>query len=98
MNPNTLKQQKRKVKCASDAFRNWPQGHGSYRISGNFGPLIPYIKDARENGFDDVLWLIDDYIKELTILNFFVLWKNRAGEVELLTPSDDGCLFNGVPR
>jgi branched-chain amino acid aminotransferase len=25
------------------------------------------------NGFDDVLWLLDDYIKECTVLNFFVL-------------------------
>jgi branched-subunit amino acid aminotransferase/4-amino-4-deoxychorismate lyase len=48
-------------------------GHGSYRISGNFGPLIPVVKDARENGFDDVLWLLDDYVKEMTILNMFIL-------------------------
>jgi branched-subunit amino acid aminotransferase/4-amino-4-deoxychorismate lyase len=74
-------------------------GHGSYSISGNYGPLIPVIKDARDNGFDDVLWLIDDYIKEMTILNFFVLLKSRFGsELELVTPSNDGCIFNGVPR
>jgi branched-subunit amino acid aminotransferase/4-amino-4-deoxychorismate lyase len=54
-------------------IKNWPMGHGGYRISGNFGPLIPTVKDARENGFDDVLWLIDDYVKELTILNVFFL-------------------------
>lgn len=73
-------------------------GHGSYRISGNFGPLIPVVKDAKENGFDDVLWLIDDYIKELTIMNVFFVCQNRFGEVELLTPADDGCIFNGVLR
>lgn len=74
LNPNTLKTKNRKVKCAFNVNKNWPMGHGHYRISGNFGPLIPVVKDAKENGFDDVLWLIDDYVKELTILNVFFLW------------------------
>jgi branched-subunit amino acid aminotransferase/4-amino-4-deoxychorismate lyase len=74
LNPNTIKTKYRKVKCAYNVIKNWPMGHGGYRISGNFGPLIPTVKDARENGFDDVLWLIDDYVKELTILNVFFLW------------------------
>ena len=73
MNPNTMKMKDRKVKAAHNVIRNWPMGHGSFRLSGNFGPLLPTIKDARQNGFDDVLWLIDNYIKELTILNVFFL-------------------------
>lgn len=74
LNPNTMKFKNRKVKCAYNVIKNWPMGHGAYRISGNFGPLIPVVKDAKDNGFDDVLWLIDDYVKELTILNVFFLW------------------------
>lgn len=50
------------------------------------------------NGFDDVLWLLDDYIKEMTILNVFVLQMSRYGHLELLTPPDDGCILNGVTR
>jgi branched-chain amino acid aminotransferase len=99
LNPNTLKPKERKLKCAYNVFKNWPMGHGAYRISGNFGPLIPVVKDARDNGFDDVLWLLDDYIKEMTILNFFILVRNRVGgELELVTPPNDGCIFNGVAR
>jgi len=79
-------------------IKNWPMGHGEYRISGNFGPLIPVVNDARINGFDDVLWLIDDYIKEMTVLNVFFLIQSRFGEVELVTPINDGCIFNGVQR
>ena len=37
-------------------------------------------------------------MKELTILNAFVLWKSRFGVVEFITPPDDGCIFNGVVR
>ena len=50
------------------------------------------------NGFTDVLWLLDDYIKELTILNVFMLQQSRLGHTELLTPPDDGCILNGVTR
>jgi branched-chain amino acid aminotransferase len=98
LNPSTIKSKNRKVKCTSDVIKNWPMGHGHYRIAGNFGPLIPVIHDARQNGFDDVLWMIDDYVKEMTVLNVFFLMQSRHGEVELITPSDDGCIFNGVNR
>ena len=53
--------------------KNWPLGHGQYRVSGNLGSLVPSVTDAKMNGFDDVLWLLDDYIKEMTILNVFML-------------------------
>lgn len=56
------------------------------------------MQDARSNGYDDVLWLLDDYVKEMTVLNVFALVKSRYGELELITPPDDGCIFNGVER
>lgn len=59
---------------------------------------MPTIADAKQNGFDDVLWMLDDYIKEFTVMNVFVVWKSRYGEVELITPSIDGCIFNGTLR
>ena len=77
MNPNTLEMKDYSIKCAKNQFKNWPMGHGSYRLSGNFGTLIPKVSNAWNNGFDDVVWLIDDYIKELTVLNFFALVQTR---------------------
>lgn len=62
------------------------------------GPLVPYVADAKSNGFDDVLWLLDDYIKECTVLNVFVLQQSRFGWMELLTPPDDTCIMNGITR
>jgi branched-chain amino acid aminotransferase len=81
-----------------DVYKNWPLGHGSYRVSGNVGPLTPIIHDAKLNGFDDVLWLLDGYIKEMTFVNIFVLQKSRFGHLELITPPNDGCLLNGSLR
>jgi branched-subunit amino acid aminotransferase/4-amino-4-deoxychorismate lyase len=31
------------------------------------------VADAKANGFDDVLWMLDDYVQEMTILNVFFL-------------------------
>jgi branched-chain amino acid aminotransferase len=98
INPTSIKIRPLKVKCAYNVFKNWPLGHGQYRISGNLGALVPMMMDARSNGYDDVLWLLDDYIKEMTVLNVFALLKSRYGELELVTPPNDGCIFNGVER
>ena len=54
--------------------------------------------DARMNGYDDVLWLLDDYVNEMTVLNVFALMKTRYGTTELITPPNDGCIFNGTVR
>lgn len=42
--------------------------------------------------------MLDDYLKELTILNVFVYWKSRFGDYELITPPNDGCIYNGIIR
>ena len=98
LNPVMLKQKPISLKCSYNVNKNWPLGHGQYRVSGNLGPLMPSVTDAKMNGFDDVLWLLDDYIKEMTILNVFMLQQSRYGHLELLTPPDDGCILNGVTR
>jgi len=96
LNPVILKAKPISLKCSYNVHKNWPLGHGAVRISGNLGPLMPSVTDAKMNGFDDVLWLLDDYIKEMTILNVFILQQSRLGHLELVTPPDDGCIFNGV--
>ena len=98
VNPTTLKPKTLKLKCSTDVFKNWPLGHGQFRVSSNFGPLVPTIQEAKNNGFDDVLWLLDGYIKEMTVINVFMLWKTRYGKLELVTPPNDGCIFNGTVR
>lgn len=43
MNPTTLRPKTLRLKCSSDVFKNWPLGHGNYRVASNFGPLVPTI-------------------------------------------------------
>ena len=98
LNPVLLKEKPISLKCSYNVHKNWPLGHGEYRVSGNLGPLMPSVTDAKMNGFDDVLWLLDDYIKEMTILNVFCLQQSRLGHLELITPPNDGCILNGIAR
>jgi branched-chain amino acid aminotransferase len=42
--------------------------------------------------------MLDDYVKEMNVCNVFVYWKSRFGKLELITPPDDGCIFNGLTR
>ena len=98
INPTTLRPKTLRLKCSTDVFKNWPLGHGQFRIASNFGPLVPTITDAKRNGFDDVLWTLDGFIKEMTVINVFALIKSRYGVLELITPPNDGCIFNGSVR
>lgn len=72
LNPIKMPEKNLSLKC-SRSTKSWPLGHGSFRISGNMGPLVPYVQDARSNGFDDLMWMLDDYVKETTTLNVFIL-------------------------
>ena len=98
LNPVMLKSKPISLKCSTNVNKNWPLGHGQHRLSGNLGPLIPSVMDAKMNGFDDVLWLLDDNIKEMTVLNVFMLQQSRFGHLELLTPPNDGCIVPGITR
>lgn len=98
LSPTTLRHKTLSVKCSNDVNKNWPLGHGQYTLSGNLGPLVPYVSDAKENGFDDVLWLLDDFVQEMTILNVFFVVMNRYGEIELFTSMDNGCIQPGGIR
>jgi len=62
LNPTLLKNRNLTVKCSDHVHKNWPLGHGQFTVSGNLGPLVPYVSEAKRNGFDDVLWLLDDFV------------------------------------
>ena len=98
LNPVTLRHKNLTAKASHEVNKNWPLGHGQYTLSGNLGPLVPYVSDAKMNGFDDVLWMLDDYIQEMTILNVFFIMVNRYGKLELVTPEDNGCILPSFIR
>lgn len=55
--------------------------------------------EARERGYDQVLWLLDGKVTEAGASNFFVVWKSPEGKIELVTaPLHDKIILDGVTR
>ena len=79
LNPSIFSNNSLSLKCSSEDNKHWPFGHGSYQLGGNVGGGMPTFKDAKQNGFDDVLWLLDDNAIELTAGNIFFVIKDRFG-------------------
>lgn len=98
LSPTLMKNKKLSVKCSDGVNKNWPLGHGQYTLAGNLGPLVPSVSDAKNNGFDDVLWLLDEYVQEMTVLNVLFIIKNRYGKLVCVTPPDNGCILSGNIR
>lgn len=57
--------------------------------------------EARRRGFDQVLWLFgpEGYITEAGSANFFTIWRNYEGKLQLVTPPlTDHLILPGVTR
>ena len=47
LSPTKLQSKVLSVKCSDGVTKNWPLGHGQYTLSGNLGPLVPSVSDAK---------------------------------------------------
>jgi branched-chain amino acid aminotransferase len=84
-----------------DMIRAWPGGFGNAKVGANYGPSLVAQGEARERGYNQILWLFGDecYVTEAGGSNFFVLWINEQGRKELVTaPLGDGVILEGVTR
>lgn len=91
-----------------DSVRAWPGGIGHAKVGANYGPSLLAQQEARENGYDQILWLFgtEAYITEAGASNFFVLWRTTTtttttttGMLQLVTaPLGDGVILEGVTR
>lgn len=85
-----------------DMIRAWPGGFGYAKVGANYGPSLLAQGEAKERGFDQILWLFgpDGMVTEAGASNFFVVWKNATtGQLELVTaPLGDKIILDGVTR
>ncbi|KAL6689669.1 aminotransferase [Trichoderma pleuroticola] len=85
----------------AEAVRAWPGGFGNRKLGGNYGPTLPAHDAALQRGFDQVLWLFgpQGFVTEAGASNFFVVWKTKSGDIELVTAGlDNGTILEGVTR
>lgn len=80
-------------------IRAWPGGIGFTKAGGNYAPSILPQQAANEKGYQQVLWLFNDLVTEVGTMNLAVLWADKNGDLELVTPPlDDGTILPGVTR
>ena len=74
-----------------------PGGVGFAKNAGNYGASLKAFADAREKGYDQVLWtdaFEHKWLQEVGTMNVFFIIGNRA-----ITPSlDEGTILEGVTR
>lgn len=81
--------------------RAFEGGSGNYKMGANYGPTIYPHMMAMKQGHQQILWLYGEehYITEVGTMNIMIYWKNKEGEVELVTPPiEQGVILPGVTR
>lgn len=86
------------IDCYTDFVRAWYKGSGDKKLGSNYGPTIKPAQVVAGTGYDQILWLIDDHITEVGVMNLFIFWKNENGEKELVTCPLDGTILPGITR
>ena len=85
-----------RLTTALDHVRAAPGGTGAAKCSGNYAAALPATVAARQDGFDEVVWLDASerrYLEEIGTMNLFVV---RHGE--LLTPPLSDTILAGITR
>ncbi len=85
------------VKVAERYVRAFPGGTGFAKAAGNYGATMEPMRQAREEGYDQVLWLDGVHFRdvhEVGTMNVFFVFKDKV-----ITPStDEGTILEGVTR
>jgi branched-chain amino acid aminotransferase len=84
-----------------ESIRAWPGGSGNKKVAANYAPALQAHKEAQQQGFDQVLWLYgsEGLVTEAGGTNFFVIWKSKAGKIQLNTaPLESGLILPGITR
>jgi len=88
-----------KLLASSEGVRAWPGGFGFAKVGANYGPTLQANEEARNRGYDQVLWLLDGQVTEAGASNFFIVWRTKEGKAQLVTaPLGDKVILDGVTR
>src|SRR6185436_1409131 len=92
-----------KVMTTENYVRAFPGGVGFAKAAGNYGASMLPLKEAIEEGFDQILWTDGNehkYAQEIGTMNvFFVMGDpGKPEQVVAVTPELDGTILDGVTR
>jgi len=63
--------------CDDTKVRAWIGGHGNQKFGANYATGIAYTTEINKLNYQQLLWLVDDYVTEAGPMNFFVYWRNK---------------------
>lgn len=86
------------IHCSQDVARACPFGSGDKKMGANYGPTILPALKAQHLGYEQILWLVNNHISEVGVMNFFLVWLNKQGKKQLVTCPLDGTILPGVTR
>jgi branched-chain amino acid aminotransferase len=101
LSPKATKSGLKLLASSESTIRAWPGGFGYAKVGANYGPSLIAQAEARDRGFDQILWLFgpDAEVTEAGASNFFVVWKTKEGKTQLVTaPLGDKIILDGVTR
>jgi len=84
-----------------DMCRAWPGGFGYAKVGANYGPSLVAQGEARKRGYHQILWLFgeDSTVTEAGASNFFVVWRTKQGQLQLVTANlNEKIVLDGVTR
>lgn len=84
------------VKVSDNYVRAFPRGTGYAKVAGNYAAGMLPLKYAKQEGFDQLVWLDGKemkYVEESGTMNLFF----QIGE-SLVTPIADGTILEGITR
>jgi branched-chain amino acid aminotransferase len=67
------------LKAVGEHVRSWPGGTGGYKLALNYAPTFAPQQIAMKEGYDQILWLLNDKITEAGAMNFFAVFKRDDG-------------------
>ena len=85
-----------KVLVESEAIRACPGGVGNAKTGGNYAASLLSMINAKEKGFDQVLWLdaVDKkFVEEMSGMNFFAVYDDK-----IITPKLTETILDGITR
>ncbi len=85
-----------KVKVSDHFVRAFPRGTGYAKVAGNYAAGMLPLKFARQEGYDQLVWLDGKemkYVEESGTMNLFF----QIGDT-LITPAAEGTILEGITR
>lgn len=82
--------------CSSSHVRAWPKGTGDCKFGLNYAAAVAPQMEAAQKGYQQVLWLLEDELTEVGMMNCFVGRNTpETGEFALSRPARCNCTEAG---